>query len=245
MDSISFIQENSFENIACQNGGHFVRGGGRGELRLVATRTDKTPTENRKHHYFNQTHDSMWTKKKTATLQNAPDKLYHMSIHSNLLSAILRRPVNSWYRGPQEDLIDFRVMLKITSPGKSPWDPIRYWPPSWSHINCSHFVSTWSDDNQRHSIWKYRLWWMPEIYNGLVLDLYLILIFRHIEGILLKVPYLPCVSMVGRALLVGYHWLMIGSDVRKLTNFSSLRTVGYNRINWDLTGSELNRPRWL
>ena len=28
---------------------------------------------------------------------------------------------------------------------------------------------------------------------------------RHIEGILPKVPYLPCVSMAGRALLAGYH----------------------------------------
>ena len=27
---------------------------------------------------------------------------------------------------------------------------------------------------------------------------------RHIEGILPKVPYLPCVSMAGRALLAGY-----------------------------------------
>ena len=27
----------------------------------------------------------------------------------------------------------------------------------------------------------------------------------HIEGILLKGPYLPCVSMAGRALLAGYH----------------------------------------
>ena len=28
---------------------------------------------------------------------------------------------------------------------------------------------------------------------------------QHIEGILPKGPYLPCVSMVGRALLAGYH----------------------------------------
>ena len=28
---------------------------------------------------------------------------------------------------------------------------------------------------------------------------------RHIEGILPKGPYLPCVSMAGRALLAGYH----------------------------------------
>ena len=28
----------------------------------------------------------------------------------------------------------------------------------------------------------------------------------HIEGILPKGPYLPCVSMAGRALLAGYHW---------------------------------------
>ena len=29
--------------------------------------------------------------------------------------------------------------------------------------------------------------------------------FSHIEGILSKGPYLPCVSMAGRALLAGYH----------------------------------------
>ena len=29
--------------------------------------------------------------------------------------------------------------------------------------------------------------------------------FWHIEGILPKGPYLPCVSMAGRALLAGYH----------------------------------------
>ena len=29
---------------------------------------------------------------------------------------------------------------------------------------------------------------------------------EHIEGILPKGPYLPCVSMAGRALLAGYHW---------------------------------------
>ena len=28
----------------------------------------------------------------------------------------------------------------------------------------------------------------------------------YIEGILPKGPYLPCVSMAGRALLAGYHW---------------------------------------
>ena len=30
--------------------------------------------------------------------------------------------------------------------------------------------------------------------------------YQHIEGILPKGPYLPCVSMAGRALLAGYHW---------------------------------------
>ena len=40
----------------------------------------------------------------------------------------------------------------------------------------------------------------------------------HFEGILPKGPYLPCVSMVGRALLAGYHWfinqisIIIGTD---------------------------------
>ena len=29
---------------------------------------------------------------------------------------------------------------------------------------------------------------------------------RDIEGILPKGPYLPCLSMAGRALLAGYHW---------------------------------------
>ena len=28
----------------------------------------------------------------------------------------------------------------------------------------------------------------------------------HLQGILLKGSYLPCVSMAGRALLAGYHW---------------------------------------
>ena len=30
----------------------------------------------------------------------------------------------------------------------------------------------------------------------------------HIKSILQKGPYLPCVSMAGRALLAGYHWYM-------------------------------------
>ena len=40
----------------------------------------------------------------------------------------------------------------------------------------------------------------------------------YIEGILPKGPYLPCVSMAGRALLAGYppyisrHWAIIGTD---------------------------------
>ena len=30
--------------------------------------------------------------------------------------------------------------------------------------------------------------------------------FSHIDGILQKGPYLPCVSMTDRVLLAGYHW---------------------------------------
>ena len=35
-------------------------------------------------------------------------------------------------------------------------------------------------------------------------------IYEHIEGILPKGPYLPCVSMAGRALLAGYHRYEVG-----------------------------------
>ena len=49
----------------------------------------------------------------------------------------------------------------------------------------------------------------------------------HIEGILPKGPYLPCVSMAGRALLAGYHrymmvlagW-MIKEFVRKIDHYT-------------------------
>ena len=38
------------------------------------------------------------------------------------------------------------------------------------------------------------------------------------EGILPKGPYLPCVSMAGRALLVGYHRILICSVLKKKKN---------------------------
>ena len=37
---------------------------------------------------------------------------------------------------------------------------------------------------------------------------------RHLEGILPKGPYLPCVSMASRALLVGYHRSTVDSCPR-------------------------------
>ena len=53
----------------------------------------------------------------------------------------------------------------------------------------------------------------------------------YIEGILPKGPYLPCVSMAGRALLAGYpryalgNWVIIGSDY-------GLLPVGCQAIAW-------------
>ena len=41
-------------------------------------------------------------------------------------------------------------------------------------------------------------WRVPSVHG--IRDFYI-----HIEGILPKGPYLPCVSMAGRALLAGYH----------------------------------------
>ena len=43
------------------------------------------------------------------------------------------------------------------------------------------------------------------------------------EGILPKGPYQPCVSMAGRALLAGYHWLLI------MTKFTDQYIVC---VNW-------------
>ena len=41
----------------------------------------------------------------------------------------------------------------------------------------------------------------------------------YIEGILPKGPYLPCVSMAGRALLAGYHWY--ARSIGEATSFPS------------------------
>ena len=48
---------------------------------------------------------------------------------------------------------------------------------------------------------------------------------EHIEGILPKGPYLPCVSMAGRALLAGYHWYDISLCLHPNINVVVIPTV--------------------
>ena len=52
---------------------------------------------------------------------------------------------------------------------------------------------------------------------------------RHFEGILPKGPYLPCVSMAGRALLAGYHRFMMHYTAIQVMSW------GWNYTLWLLT----------
>ena len=57
----------------------------------------------------------------------------------------------------------------------------------------------------------------------LVIQSYLV---TYIEGILRKGPYLPCVSMAGRALLAGYHrYEMVGILQTKITTCIPLKLM--------------------
>ena len=51
-------------------------------------------------------------------------------------------------------------------------------------------------------------------YQGITVQNGFILLVLHIKGILPKGPYLPCISMAGRALLVGYPWHDIHNIIR-------------------------------
>ena len=73
-----------------------------------------------------------------------------------------------------------------------------YWPlraTKWTASNWYHYSYT------ENSSWN--RYWLTNPY-GIFIS-YGIL---HIDGILPKGPYLPCVSMAGRALLAGYHRYM-------------------------------------
>ena len=59
------------------------------------------------------------------------------------------------------------------------------------------------------------------------------------EGILPKVPYLPCVSMVGRALLAGYHRVAVQGDceaVHVYPHLSVYHSSGIECTLWDWKG---------
>ena len=59
----------------------------------------------------------------------------------------------------------------------------------------------------------------------------------QIEGVLSKGPYLPCVSMAGRALLAGYHWYTVRRCMRMLLNralFCCSAALAHGAINWIL-----------
>ena len=69
------------------------------------------------------------------------------------------------------------------------------WPGWW----IFPWLARWTPADCRagHHTWDNCFLWMQTICRKLN--------HHHIEGIRPRVPYLPCVSMTGRALLAGYH----------------------------------------
>ena len=78
-------------------------------------------------------------------------------------------------------------------------------------------VSSYKTFHSWNCIWKCHLWNGGHFVQGEMskcsihqLQLYIYHITPYKEGILPKGPYLPCVSMAGRALLAGYHRINLG-----------------------------------
>ena len=58
------------------------------------------------------------------------------------------------------------------------------------------------------------------------------IIVFHFEGILPKGPYLPCVSMAGRALLAGYHRFLYSNCTVHDSLYDNMEMVPFDILHW-------------